>query len=442
MYIIFLLLAIVLSLILLISWLKVSPFIAFILVSILSGFALKMPLPFIAKSIQSGIGEMMGSILVVICMGAMIGKLVAETGAAKVIADRIVKVFGLKYIQWGMLCTGFIIGIPLFYNVGFVVVIPIIFSIVFQYRISPILVGLPMLASLSAAHAFLPPHPSPMALVSLFHANMGRTLLLGVICAIPSIVIAGPLLVKRMKLKAVDYANLPFQQEQVHTNTPSLSKSIIASLFPVFIVILTNGIIYFFASQTSLVRIMQFIAEPTVLMSISLIVATYLLGISEGKSMQAIMQVYEAGIKDIFTIILIIGCSGALKGILVGSGVGEQIGLLFNNLQIHPLVLAWFIAATIRVSLGSATVAGLTTAGIIAPIMGQVTVDPSLMVLAIGAGSIMFSHVNDSGFWMYKEYFKLSIKETFLTWTLMETVLSITGFICVLVLSYLLPLFH
>jgi Gnt-I system high-affinity gluconate transporter len=203
---------------------------------------------------------------------------------------------------------------------------------------------------------------------------------------------------------------------------------------------MTHGGIYIFAEYKDLVTTLQFIAEPTVLMTISLLAATYLLGIKLGKSIKEIMSIYEDAIKDIFLIVLIIGCSGALKGILVESGAGEQIGDFFKNVHIHPLILAWLIAATIRVSLGSATVAGLTTASIIAPIMGQLHVDPSLMVLSIGAGSIMFSHVNDSGFWMYKEYFKLSIKETFLTWTLMETVLSITGFIFVMLLSYILPL--
>ena len=196
----------------------------------------------------------------------------------------------------------------------------------------------------------------------------------------------------------------------------------------------------FFSKESQLGSICGAVGDPTIVMLLSLIISTYLLGIRMGKSIKELMVIYENAIKEIFMILLIIAGSGALKEVLLQSGAGAQIALVFENVQIHPLLLAWLIAATIRVSLGSATVAGLTTAGIVAPMMQHIQVDPSLMVLAIGAGSIMFSHVNDSGFWLFKEYFKLTIKETLRTWTLMESLLSVIGIICVMTLNYVLPL--
>ncbi|MFI0490289.1 GntP family permease [Flavobacterium sp.] len=431
---------VVFALIVLISLFKINPFISFLIVSIIAGLALGIPYSKITAAVQKGIGDMMASIVIVICLGAMIGKLVAESGAAKVIADRIIQLFGVKYIQWGMLLTGFIIGIPLFYNIGFVLVIPIIFSLVYQYKISPMLVGLPMLASLSAAHAFLPPHPSPVALIAVFNADMGKTLFLGILCAIPSIIIAGPLFSKTIKNIGNNNDETLYKQEVISSQSPSVIISFVAALMPVGIISFAHILPYFFSKESEITSICTTIGDPTIVMILSLITSTYLLGIRLGKSIKELMGIYENAIKEIFMILLIIGGSGALKEVLIQSGAGDQIAVFFEHVNIHPLLLAWLIAATIRVCLGSATVAGLTTAGIVAPMMQHIQVDTSLMVLAIGAGSIMFSHVNDSGFWLFKEYFKLSIKDTFRTWTLMESLLSVVGIICVMILNYVLPM--
>jgi Gnt-I system high-affinity gluconate transporter len=339
-----------------------------------------------------------------------------------------------------MVLTGFIIGIPLFYNIGFVLVIPIIFSLVYQYKISPMLVGLPILASLSAAHAFLPPHPSPVALIAVFEANMGRTLFLGILCAIPSIIIAGPLFSKTIKNIGNNNEETFYKQEVISSQSPSVIISFVAALMPVGIISVANILPFFFSNELELANFCAAIGDPTIVMILSLIISSYLLGTRLGKSIPDLMGIYEKAIKEIVMILLIIGGSGALKEVLIQSGAGDQIAVFFEQLNIHPLLLAWIIAATIRVCLGSATVAGLTTAGIVAPMMQHIQVDPSLMVLAIGAGSIMFSHVNDSGFWLFKEYFRLSIKDTFRTWTLMESLLSVVGIICVMTLNYVLPM--
>lgn len=432
------LLIIIAILVLLTAKFKVSPFLALIVVSILAGFLSGIPPLSIAKSLQKGIGDMLGSILVVLCAGAMIGKLVAESGAAKVIADKIMIVCGEKYLQWGLMITGLVIGIPLFYNVGFVLLIPIIFSLVYQYKLSPVYVAIPMLASLSVAHSFLPPHPSPATLVGMFNASMGKTFLYGMIVAIPSIIIAGPVFSKTLR-SIKSEGNVVMATEKKFTHSlPGFANSLISAMLPVFLLAVTTLLSFLFSSQAQLLQVIGFLNDPTVLMILALLIVTYTLGIKQNKSIKQIMLVYEDGVKDIAMIILIIAASGALKQILIDSNASEAIAVYFKDLHIHPLVLGWLLAAIIRLCLGSATVAGLTAAGIVAPMIPGMNVKPELMILAIGSGSVFFSHVNDTGFWMFKEYFKVSLKDTFLSWSLMETIVSVMGLVGVLALSLLL----
>jgi len=432
------LLIVIIALILLTTTGKVSPFIALILVSIMAGMLLGIPLTAIAKSIQKGVGDMLGSIIVVLSAGAMIGKLVAESGAAKVIADRIMKICGEKYLQWGLMLTGLVIGIPLFYNVGFVLVIPIIFTLVYQYKLPVVYVAIPMLASLSVAHSFLPPHPSPASLVGTFHASMGKTFLYGLIVAIPSIILAGPFFSKALKQIKSEGTIAMVAEKSFDTTLPGFLNSLFSSMLPVFLLAVTTVLSLVIAEGSPLKSIVGFVSDPTVLMIISLLIVTWSLGVKQGKNIKQVMAVYENGIKDIAMIILIIGASGALKQVLIDSNASSVIADYFKEVNIHPLVLGWLIAAIIRVCLGSATVAGLTAAGIIAPMMATMHVNPELMILAIGSGSIFFSHVNDTGFWMFKEYFNLSLKNTFLSWSLMETIVSVMGLIGVLVLNMFL----
>ncbi len=422
-------------LILLTTTFKVSPFIALIFVSILAGSMLGIPVTAIAKSIQKGIGDMLGSIIIVLSAGAMIGKLVAESGAAKVIADKIMNVCGKRYLQWGLMFTGLVIGIPLFYNVGFVLVIPIIFTLVYQYKLPVVYVAIPMLASLSIAHSLLPPHPSPASLVGTFHASMGKTFLYGVMVAIPAIILAGPFFSKAIKGLQTE-GTISFTGEgNVTHSLPGFANSMFSSMLPVFLLGATTILSLILPVTSSLQVIIGFVNDPTILMTVSLLIVTYTLGIKQGKNIKQVMAVYENGIKDIAMIILIIGASGALKQILIDSNASEIIAGYFKQVNIHPLVLGWLLAAVIRICLGSATVAGLTAAGIIAPMMSSMNVSPELMILSIGAGSIFFSHVNDTGFWMFKEYFNLSLKNTFLSWSLMETIVSVMGLIGVLLLN-------
>ncbi len=423
------------GLVLMITWGKINPFLAFLIVSIVAGLLLGIPFNKIIVSVQKGIGDTLGSLAIIIALGAMLGKLVADSGAAQKIAAVMMNAFGEKYIQWALVVTGFIIGIPLFYGVGFVLVVPLIFSVVYQYKLPAVYIGLPMLAALSVTFGFLPPHPSPTALIVQFHANMGLTLFYGLIIAIPAIIIAGPLFAKTLKnihsvpLETFQGKSLPAE------HLPGTVSSFLSALLPVVLLMVTTLLAYLITPQTIAGRVISFLAEPAVVMLIALGFATYTLGIKQGYTIKEIMLIYIEAVKDIAMILLIIGSAGALKQVLTDSGVSEQIASQLNGVNVQPLFLAWIIAAIIRICVGSATVAGITTAGILAPIILQSHANPSLMVLSIGAGSLACSHVNDSGFWLFKEYFNLSIKDTIRSWTMMETIVSVVGLIGVLILN-------
>lgn len=420
---------------LLISWAGLSPLLAFLLVSIAAGLLLGIPFNNIVGSVQKGIGDTLGSLVIIIVLGAMLGKLVAESGAAQKIAAVMMNAFGRKYVQWALVVTGFIIGIPLFYGVGFVLLVPLIFSVVYQYKLPAVYIGLPMLAALSVTFGFLPPHPSPSALVVQFHANMGLTLIYGLILAVPAIIIAGPLYARTLK----NIKSLPLQTFQPPSlspdQLPAAVTSLLSALLPVILLMLTTLLPYLFSLTAGSKQVVSFFAEPAIVMLISLAVSTCTLGIMRGKTMKEVMSIYADAVKDIAMILLIIGSAGALKQVLTDSGISNEIASKLNDFHIQPLVLAWLIAAVIRISVGSATVAGLTAAGIVAPLIAQTHSNPNLMVLSIGAGSLAFSHVNDSGFWLFKEYFNLSIKDTVRSWTAMETIVALVGLAGVLLLN-------
>lgn len=429
----------IIFLIVLISYFKVNAFLSFLIVSIGAGLLLGIAPAQIGGIVQKGIGDMLGSLVIVIIAGAMLGKLVAETGAAQRIASGMMHVFGKKYLQLALTITGFVIGIPLFYNVGFVLVFPLIASVVYRYKLPALYVGLPIIAALSVTHGFLPPHPSPVALVTQFHADMGSTLLFGMIIAIPTVIIAGPVFSK--SLKHIKASLLPaFKAEGLpEEKLPGLFNSFISSLLPVLLLAGTTALNFLISPDSPNKGIMLFFSDSSMVMLISLTVATYTLGIGRGLKMKHIMDIYGEAVKDVLMIILIIGGAGALKETLLQSGISNEIANVLNNLNVNPLLLGWLIACVIRVCVGSATVAGLTAAGIVAPLLAtHPEVHPSLMVLSVGAGSLMFSHVNDGGFWLFKEYFNLSIKDTIRSWSLMETIVAVCGLVGVMIINYFL----
>jgi Gnt-I system high-affinity gluconate transporter len=425
----------ILILVLLIVWAKLNPFLSFLIASIAAGFVLGLPADEIARSIQKGMGSLLGDLVIVIVMGAMLGKLVAESGSAQQIAGVLMKIFGQKYITWAMAFTGLIVGIPLFYNVGFVLLVPLAFTVSYQYKISAVYVGIPLLAALSVTHGFLPPHPSPAALVAQFDANMGLTLFYGFLIAIPTIIIAGPLfaiLLKNVKANPLKTFQADIKPE---SELPGIGNSFFTALLPVFLLVGTTAISIYTPSESSFAPFVKFISEPGIVMLVSVLVGTYSLGLRRKLTMTQLMDIYTVATKDIAMILLIVAGAGALKQIFTDTGVNQTIAEGLQTWDMHPLILAWLITAVIRVCVGSATVAGLTTAGIIAPLVTTMNVDPNLLVLSIGAGSLMFSHFNDGGFWMYKEFFNVSIKDTIKTWSFMETIVAVVGLIGVLILD-------
>jgi len=427
-------------LIVLISYFKVNAFLSFLIVSILAGIALGIPLDSLPQSVNNGVGAIMKDLTLIIVLGAMLGKLVAESGAAQKIADVMVNAFGTKHIQWGLMITGFIVGIPLFYGIGFVLLVPLIFSIVYKYKLPAVYIGLPMLAALSVTHGFLPPHPSPVALVSMFKANVGMTLIYGLAVAIPAIILAGPIFSKTLKNIKSGPVTL-FEQKETSNNykTPGKANSFITATLPVFLLIIVTVIPFSFPEMGEAVgSVVSFIGAPAIVMLIAVIIATYTLGIRQGRSMKEIMDIYGDAVKDIAMILLIIAGAGIFKQVMEDSGVSMQLADALKQMPIHPLILGWLIAAIIRGCVGSATVAALTAAGVIMPLVAQTGVNPNLMVLSLGAGSLMFSHVNDAGFWMFKEYFNLSMKDTLRSWSVMEAIVSIVGLLGVLLLSLII----
>jgi Gnt-I system high-affinity gluconate transporter len=431
---IFLVILGIILLLLLIIVLKFNAFIAFIIVSIFVGIAEGMPALKVIGSIQTGIGDTLGSLVLILGFGAMLGKMVAESGAAQRISSKLIALFGIRNIQWAMVITGFMVGIPMFYNVGFVVLVPLVFTVAAATGLPLLYVGIPILASLSVTHGFLPPHPSPTAIASMFGADIGKTMGYGIILSIPAIVVAGPFFGRT--LKKIDASPIrEFVNPKILSDEemPGIWSSVTVTLMPVILIGVYSISTLFIPEGNKIRTLLGFIGDPVVAMLISMLAAVFFLGIARGKKMKDVMDSMGHSIGSITMVILIIAGAGGFKQVLVDSGVSSDIANLLTQTDMSPLLLAWLIAALLRVCIGSATVAGLTTAGILVPLATGGTVNKELLVLAIGAGSLMLSHINDSGFWMYKEYFNLSVKDTFRTWTVMETLVSTIGLAGVLV---------
>ena len=415
---------------------RLNAFIAFIIVAIGIGIGQGMPLGALVSSVEKGIGNTLGFLVMILGLGAMLGKLVAESGAAQQITNGLIRIFGVKNTKAAVMLTGFIVGVTMFYSVGFVVLVPLVFTVASATGLSLIGVGLPMLAALSVTHGFLPPHPAPSALSVMFDADIGKTLLYGITLAIPAILISGPLLTRFLpKVEAKPLKEFMASKTFDVSELPSLTNSLLTALLPVLLIGFATIISSFLNVNSTLYDLVNFIGNPVIALLLTLLIGTYTLGVARGKSMDDIMKIYATAASGITMVLLIISGAGALKQILIDSGVSQYIGGLLQITSLSPLLIGWIIATLIRFSVGSATVAGLTTAGIVLPLVQTTDVSPELMVLAIGSGSLMLSHVNDSGFWLFKEYFNLSVKETLSTWTVMETSIGISGLLGVLFLN-------
>ncbi|MEP3209111.1 MAG: gluconate:H+ symporter [Maribacter sp.] len=426
----------ILILFLLIARFKLNAFIAFILVSLFVGVGNQMEILDVVKSIETGLGKTLGGLILILGLGAMLGKLVADSGAAQRITTKLVDKFGKKNIQWAVVLTGFIVGIPMFYTVGFVILIPLVFTVAAATGLPLIYVGLPMLASLSVTHGYLPPHPAPTGIAVMFKADIGKTLLYGIMVAIPAIIVAGPLFSRTIKnIKATPLKEFINPKVLTDDEMPNMFISIFTALLPVILIGIAAIIDVAIPEESAVKEVASVIGNPVLAMLISVLVAIYTLGLARGRKMSEVMNSVASGVTGITMVLLIIAGAGALKEVLIDSGVSDYIGNMLKGSTISPLILAWLIATVIRICVGSATVAGLTAAGIALPLLADSGASPELMVLAIGSGSLMLSHVNDGGFWLYKEYFNLSVKDTLKTWTVMETTVGVMGLLGVLVLD-------
>ena len=416
-----------------------NAFLALIIVALLVGVAEGMTVHSSLKAVTEGLGSTLGSLALILAFGAMLGKLVEESGAAHKIAYSLIHVFGEKKMQWAVLLTSFIVGIPMIYNAGFLVIIPLLYTIASAAKKPLLYLGIPMCSALSVAHGLLPPHPAPSAIAVLYEADINMTLVYGLLISLPALVIAGPLFSTFFKKVIVHppeglYKERTFKPEEL----PGLGISLLITLFPVLLMLL--GVVADLnIPETSPVHTaFKFIGDPNIALLLAVLFGIYFLGIRLGRKIKEVMNSLSGSVASIAMILLIIAAGGAFKEVLLRSGVSEYIKVITSGTSLSPLLLAWCVSAVIRMAIGSAQVAAITASGIVLPLLQGSGIRPELMVLATSSGSLMFSHVNDIGFWMFKEYFNLSIKQTFLSWTIMETIVSVTGLIGVLILNMFL----
>ena len=424
----------IVALILLLAVARLNAFLAFLLVCLGVGLGAGLTPVQAAQSIQKGLGDTLGSLAIIIALGAMLGKIVADSGAAQRIATSLMALSGPARVHWALMVTGFIIGLPLFFAVALVLVIPLIFSVAARYRLPAVYVGLPMIAALSVTHGYLPPHPSPAALVAQFRADMGLTLLYGTVIAVPAILVAGPLYARF--LRDIDRPPLATFAPTLRPDAelPPLAASLGVALLPI-VMLATGSLLVLATAPGTLQSVGRALGDPTLAMLTAVIVAVAVLGLRQERSLATVMGWCERAVADVAMILLVVGGAGAFKQVLTDAGASQAIAAIILQVPAPPLVLAWAMTAVVRVCVGSATVAGLTTAGLVAPLVANGAADPNLMVLAIGAGSLMLSHVNDGAFWMFKDFFNLTVAECFRSWTVMETIVGIMGLLGVLVLD-------
>ncbi|MDQ0873127.1 GntP family gluconate:H+ symporter [Paenibacillus sp. V4I3] len=429
----------IVGLIVLIAKFKTNPFIALIVAALFMGLISGMKLPDIVKSFQDGVAGTLGFIAIVIGLGTMLGKMMAESGGAERIARTLIRVFGEKNVHWAMMVVAVICGIPVFFQVGVVLLIPLVFVIAKHTGTSLVKIGLSLVAGLAVVHSLVPPHPAAMLAVGIFHADLGKTILLSIFVAFPAAAVAGPIygsyIAKKVLVEPTGELVEQFTKAQ-QKELPGFGITLFTILLPVILMLLATLVDVTLPATSGLRIVVDFIGSPVVALLISLIFAFYSFGFARGYDKNDLLKFTNDCLGPVASIILIIGAGGGFNKILISSGVSDAIAKLATGAHISPLVLAFVIAGIIRAAVGSATVAMTTSAGIVAPLAATIPgTSPELLVLAVGAGSIMLSHVNDSGFWLIKEFFNMSVAQTLKTWTVMETILSFVAFGIVLLLS-------
>ena len=436
----------VLALILLIARFKVHPFVALVIVSLGMGAAAGMAPGALVKAFQDGVGATLGSIAVVVGLGTMLGKMMAESGGAARIATTLIALFGERRVHWAIMVVAFIVGIPVFFQVGFVLLIPLVFTIARRTGTSLIKVGLPLVAGLSVVHGMVPPHPAAMLAVTALGADLGRTIFYAILVGLPTAALAGPMFAAWIAPRITLPAHNPMAEQlegDVSTAAdallPSFGLSLFTVLVPVMLMLAASAADVALAPGSAVRTTFDFLGHPIVALLLSLLFSFWTLGIARGMTGARILSLANDCLAPTAAILLIIGAGGGFNRVLIESGVGKAIADVAIRAQVSPLLLAWVVACLVRVATGSATVAMTTASGIVAPIAAATGhTSPELMVLATGAGSLMLSHVNDSGFWLIKEYFNMTVQQTLATWTALETIIGVTGLLLTLALSALI----
>ncbi|MEI7828964.1 MAG: SLC13 family permease [Prolixibacteraceae bacterium] len=461
-----------LILLLLIGKFKLHAFLALLITSFAVGLLSHMNLLDILDSILKGVGDTMSKVLLILAFGAMLGKILEESGAAHTIAFRMIELMGLKNIQYALMISGFFVGLPMMYNASFLVLIPLIFTFAVITRLPLLWLAIPLLSSLSVTHCFLPPHPAPTYVSFIYEANVNKVLLYGLIPMIPCCLIGGIWFSRYTKnMKLAPPPELFKERHFEKSELPGLGVSILCAITPIILMLLgaltdilvaappakteltkigIDNITGFYlqhfsqngwSSQTAnplalLLTLFKFLSDANVALFTAVLVAIFTLGLRKGNSMEKVMGSASSSIGAVSMIVLIIAAGGGFSQVLKDSNVISYIRSISDTFHMNPLLMAFVVASIFRLAIGSATVATLTTAPIMLPIVQQTGASPELMVLATGAGSVMWSHFNDSGFWMFKEYFGLSVRQTFQTWTLMESAIGVVGILTVLGMSY------
>ncbi|MDN3449666.1 gluconate:H+ symporter [Planococcus sp. APC 3906] len=420
---------------------KLHAFVALLLVSLLVGIAAGMPLGEVITSIQNGMGGTLGFVAVVVGLGAMFGKMLEVSGGAERLAATMINKFGEDKAQWALGITGFIVAIPVFFDVGFIILVPIVYGLARKTGKSLLHYGIPLLAGLAVTHSFIPPTPGPIAVAQLVNAELGWVILFGTIAGIPAMILAGPVfgryIGKKIHLEIPDYMEI--EEREYDKDLPSFGMITSLILIPL-VLILLNTVSSVLLEEGNIARdIFVFLGHPFVALTIATLLTFYLLGTKRGYSRQEVQDIATKALEPAGIIILVTGAGGVFKQVLIDSGVGEVLGDMMGDSALPPIVLAFLIATAVRVAQGSATVAMVTAAGLITPLLelvGMTGPALGLIVIAIASGATVLSHVNDSGFWLVNRYFGMDVKDTLRSWTVMETIIGLTGFIVVLIISF------
>ena len=433
----------VFALVILIAKFKLNPFVTLIVVSLLLGAAIGMPMTTIVKSFETGVGNTLGHIALVVGLGTMLGKMMAESGGAERIARTLIDKFGPKNVHWAMMVVAFIVGLPVFFEVGFVLLIPIAFNVAKRTNTSMLKVGIPMVAGLSVVHGLIPPHPAALLAVTAYEADIGRTIMYALIVGIPTAVIAGPLFATLISKYVILDEHNPMAEQFIEESSekhslPGFGITLFTVLLPVVLMLLGSWADLFAPPKSFVNDFLRLIGNSVMALLIASLVSFYTFGKARGFDRDAILKFTNDCLAPTAMITLVVGAGAGFGRILMDGGVSKVIIAVATDAHVSVLVLGWVVAAMLRIATGSATVAMATAAGIVAPIAKAAGgVRPELLVLTTGAGSLILSHVNDGGFWLVKEYFHMTVTQTFKTWTVCETIISVVALLFTLGLATL-----